>query len=85
MFSMQHCTLYECNMCGSNHRAEADRHPLWLCPQCLAKLCHATGAAPVQRFKDLAAFSKRTGLETERKFYERSAVVLEGTTPGAGK
>ncbi len=59
MFSMQHCTLYECNMCGSNHREEADRRPLWLCPHCLAKLCHATGADPVKRFKDLAAFSGR--------------------------
>jgi archaemetzincin len=79
MFSMQHCTLYECNMCGSNHRDEADRRPLWLCPQCLAKLCHATGADPVQRFKDLAAFSKRAGLKVEQEFYEKSLAVLEGT------
>ena len=50
MFSMMHCTLYECNMCGSNHRAESDRRPLALCPHCLAKLCHATGADPQKRF-----------------------------------
>ena len=50
MFSMQHCTFYECNMCGSNHREESDRQPLWLCPICLAKLCHATGADPGKRF-----------------------------------
>ena len=73
MFAMQHCTLYECNMCGSNHREEADRRPLWLCPQCLAKLCHATGADPIQRFKDLAAFSKRAGLKVEQEFYEKSS------------
>jgi archaemetzincin len=78
MFSMQHCTLYECNMCGSNHREEADRRPLWLCPHCLAKLCHATGADPIRRFKDLAAFSKRAGLKTEQEFYEKSLAVLEG-------
>ncbi len=77
MFSMQHCTLYECNMCGSNHRQEADRRPLWLCPHCLAKLCHATGADPIRRFKDLAAFSKRAGLEAEQEFYERSLALLE--------
>jgi len=79
MFSMQHCTFYECNMCGSNHREEADRRPLWLCPHCLAKLCHATGADPILRFKDLAAFSKRAGLKAEQEFYEKSLAVLEGT------
>jgi archaemetzincin len=77
MFSMQHCTLYECNMCGSNHREEADRRPLWLCPQCLAKLCHATGADPVRRFRELAAFSERAGLKAEQEFYEKSLKVLE--------
>jgi archaemetzincin len=79
MFSMQHCTLYECNMCGSNHREEADRRPLWLCPHCLAKLCHATGADPVKRFQDLAAFSKRAGLKPEEEFYEKSLAALKGT------
>jgi archaemetzincin len=78
MFSMQHCTQYECNMCGSNNRQEADRRPLWLCPHCLAKLCHATGADPVQRFKELAVFSKREGLQSEQEFYEKSLAVLEG-------
>ena len=77
MFSMQHCTLYECNMCGSNNREEVDRHPLWLCPHCLAKLCHATGADPIQRFKDLAAFSKRVGLNAEQEFYEKSLALLD--------
>jgi archaemetzincin len=79
MFSMRHCTLYECNMCGANHRDEADRRPLWLCPHCLAKLCHATGADPIQRFKDLAAFSKREGLKAEEEFYAKSLAVLQGT------
>jgi archaemetzincin len=79
MFSMQHCTLYECNMCGSNHRDEADHQPLWLCPHCLAKLCYATGADPVKRYKALAEFSKREGLMSEQEFYEKSLAVLEGT------
>jgi archaemetzincin len=81
MFSMQHCTFYECNMCGSNHRDEADRRPLWLCPHCLAKLCYATGADPVKRFKELAAFSKREGLRPEQAFYEKSLRLLEETRP----
>ena len=79
MFSMVHCTYYRCNMCGSNHRAESDSHPMWLCPICLAKLCWATKTDPEKRYEKLAAFSKEHGLEAERKFYEESLTVLRGT------
>jgi len=79
MFSMMHCTLFECNMCGCNHRAESDRRPLALCPHCLAKLCFATGAKPAKRFEKLAAFAKRHGLETAGAFYEKSLAALRAT------
>jgi archaemetzincin len=85
MFSMQHCTFYECNMCGSNHREESDGKPMWLCPHCLAKLCHATGADPVKRFKDLIAFCKAQGLTKEQQFYERSLAVLTGEAASPDK
>lgn len=78
MFSMYHCTLYECNMCGSNHRAESDRHPLWLCPICLAKLCWATKVDPAARYEKLAAFCKEHGMDQEKEFYEKSLAVLRG-------
>jgi len=78
MFSMQHCTLYECNMCGSNHLREADRCPLWLCPVCLAKLCFAAGADPAKRYERLAAFCKANGLQREQEFFEKSLSVLGG-------
>jgi len=77
MFSMQHCTLYECNMCGSNHRAESDRRPLACCPECVAKLWWVTAAEPVARYRRLAAFCKEHGLAPERAFYERSIQALE--------
>ena len=76
MFSMMHCTLFECNMCGSNHRAESDRRPLALCPHCLAKLCHATGADPRKRFEKLITFCKANGLKAEQEFYEKSLAAL---------
>ncbi len=78
MLSMAHCILYRCNLCGSNHRAEADRHPLWLCPQCLAKLCRATGADPVLRYERLADFFAENGFQAERDFCDRSLDVLRG-------
>ena len=77
MFSMEHCTLYECNMCGCNHLQEADRHPLWLCPHCLAKLCYATGANPVKRFESLIKFYKAHGLKEEQEFAEKSLELLK--------
>ncbi len=76
MFSVKHCIQYECNMCGSNHRAERDRLPLWLCPHCLAKLCRATKADPQERYEKLIAFCKAHGLEKEQHFYEKSLSVM---------
>jgi len=72
MFSMNHCTLYECNMCGCNNLGESDRRPLEVCPHCLAKLCYATGADPARRFKDLIQFHKARGLKAEQEFCEKS-------------
>ena len=77
MFSMQHCIYYECNMCGSNNLEEADRHPLALCPVCLAKLCYATGAEPKNRFEKLIEFCKKHGLEKEQAFYEKSLGAMK--------
>jgi archaemetzincin len=76
MFSMMHCTLYECNMCGSNHLAESDRHSLALCPHCLAKLCHATGVDPARRYEKLIGFCKTHGLKPEQEFYQKSLDAL---------
>lgn len=71
VFTMSHCTFYECNMCGANHLGELDRHPLELCPQCLAKLCYATGAEPVQRWQQLLTFCRAHDLSVERESCEK--------------
>ncbi len=77
MFSMRHCTAYECCMCGSNHRGESDRRPLYLCPECTAKLCWATQTDPVSRYKRLVEFCAQNGFEKERTFLEKSIRRLE--------
>ena len=81
MFSMLHCTAWECNMCGSNNRQESDRRPLALCPQCLSKVCWATQTSPLPRFSALGAFCKKHGLKTEAQFYEKSGQALKPATP----
>ena len=80
MFSMLHCTAYRCNMCGSNSLSESDRRPLWLCPECMAKVCRATGVEPLARYKSLLEFCRAHGLKTEADFYEKCVETLGGTT-----
>lgn len=77
MFSIAHCTEYECNMCGSNSRAESDRRPLFLCPECVPKIWWATGTDPQQRFEKLLDFCQRQGLDTEANFYSRSVELVK--------
>ena len=76
MFSMLHCTEHLCNMCGANHLKEADRQPMWLCPHCLAKLCHATGADPQRRCRALIAFFEKVGFAKEAAFMQQSLETL---------
>jgi archaemetzincin len=76
--TMQHCTAHSCNMNGSNNLPETDRSPVWLCPQCLAKLIHATGADPATRFESLRAFCARHGLEEEEAYYTKALAALGG-------
>ncbi|TWT82228.1 Peptidase family M54 [Planctomycetes bacterium CA13] len=76
MFSMLHCTAYQCNMCGSNHRDESDRHPLYLCPECHAKLCFATAVSPIARYRRLAEFCEKHGLKAEHSYFKKGQVAL---------
>ncbi|MEW6358308.1 MAG: archaemetzincin [Planctomycetota bacterium] len=77
IFAMRHCTLFECNMCGSNNLPETDRHPLWLCPECMAKLCFARRADPAERYKTQAEVCRTLGLEAEAAFLEKSIKALQ--------
>jgi archaemetzincin len=76
MFSMSHCTAWECCMCGSNNLPEADRRPLWFCPECTAKVLWATGAGPIEHFQRLETFCRGNGLTKEAEFYARSAAAI---------
>ncbi len=76
IFSLRHCTLYECNMNGSNHLEESDAKPLWLCPECFAKVLYATGQEPKESLRKQAAFARKHGLEPEAAFYEKSLNTL---------
>jgi archaemetzincin len=76
MFSLEHCTAYECVMNGANHLDETDRSPLWLCPECSAKIAWATGADPAATFEKLADLCDREGLREEAAFFRKSIAAL---------
>jgi archaemetzincin len=78
LLAMMHCPWYLCNAAGCNNMAEMDRHPLELCPQCLAKMCSTTGADPAQRFEKLRDFYKQNGLNEEEIFCNKLLSALQG-------
>lgn len=77
MFSIQHCIAYDCNMCGSNNRDESDRHPVYLCPECVAKVWWSTDCDPVERFQKLLSFCEENGLEEEAEYYSKSTELIK--------
>lgn len=77
MFSMRHCTKYECLMSGTNNLGETDRRPIDACPECMAKICWLSDIAAAERYRKLAEFCRRNGLTSEADEYERKAKAVE--------
>jgi len=75
MFSIHHCTQFECGMCGSNSNRESDRRPLWFCSHCMAKICWSNRLDPLKRYKKLATFCKENNL-LEGKYQFTNLVYL---------
>src|SRR5215204_1334147 len=77
MFSMAHCTKFECLMSGTNHLGETDRRPLDVCPECMAKIAWAFAYEPSERYRNLAEFWKRQGWTDEEKSFIAKAEAVE--------
>ena len=71
MFAFAHCTKYECVMSGTNHLAETDRRPIDACPECTAKVCWLTEGSPAARYRRLAEFCLRHGLDSEAEDFQK--------------
>jgi archaemetzincin len=85
MFSMRHCTKYECSMSGTNSLAETDRRPLDVCPECMAKVCWAMSYDPRERYQKLAAFCREQGWNEEQQFFEKSAQLVHPESANAAR
>lgn len=80
LLGIRHCIAYECLMNGSNHREEADRKPLFLCPNCLTKLCWNTGQDPIARYRTLLAFYQEHQMKAEGEACVAHLARLGATT-----
>lgn len=77
MLSIAHCTAWSCNMAGSNNQEESDQHPLYLCPECVAKVCWSTGSDLSKRYNELLAFTQKHQLSESADFYLRAINSLK--------
>jgi archaemetzincin len=84
MFGITHCTAYECGMNGSNHLEEMDNRPFSFCPECVEKVWWVCHADPVKRYRLLADFAKRQGLQAEAAFWQESAERLKEPSKAQG-
>jgi archaemetzincin len=83
MFSIAHCTKYHCVMNGAMSLDEVDTHPFDACPECMAKICWATGSDPRERYQRLASFfSRQPGLGAARASLARRRDALAAVRPG---
>lgn len=76
MFSMRHCTKYECVMSGSNHLAETDRRPIDACPECMAKIAWMNKEKPLDRYKRLAGFALKYNMTVESADFAKKLAAV---------
>jgi archaemetzincin len=72
MFSINHCIKYRCNMQGSNSLEESDTQPLYLCPECHAKILFASGCQPKDRFEQLIEFCEKHELDDQKEYFKKA-------------
>jgi archaemetzincin len=84
MFSLPHCTRYECVMNGADSVEELDRNVPWPCPVCLRKLQWNMGFDVRRRDLELRAFYARRDMAEEVEWLDRRLARLDGDAGDAG-
>lgn len=85
MFGLGHCRTYRCVENGSNHLAESDARPVFLCPNCLRKLRWNLGFDVATRYEKMRAFWEENGFPDEAAWLRRRLDTLDAKkngTPG---
>jgi hypothetical protein len=63
-------------MSGSNQLNETDRRPIDACPECMAKVCWLSHQEPSARYKRLAEFCRKNGLEADAVEFEKKETAV---------
>lgn len=69
IIGIRHCQAWNCVMSGSNNLRDLDARPVHFCPQCIAKLCRATGQQPEYHFERMALFWVLQPYQESRSHY----------------
>lgn len=80
MFSIRHCTKWECLMSGTNHLAETDSRPIDACPECTAKICWLSDISSEERYNKLTAYVRSLGLAKEADEFDKKAAAVKTPT-----
>jgi archaemetzincin len=78
MFGLDHCTKNRCNMDGSNSLEESLKQPLWLCPECLCKICYCLHLKEEAHLQGLLDFWKARNEPLMVEVYEKMLKALKG-------
>ena len=76
MFGLAHCVYYRCLMNGSNHLAEMDGQPMFLCPVCLKKLQWNIGFDVAKRYEEMGKFFATNGMKEEGEWVGKRMETL---------
>lgn len=77
MFSIRHCTKYECVMSGANHIGETDKWPIDACPECMAKICWMNKEKPLERYKRLESFARKYKMKVETADFTKKLASVQ--------
>lgn len=77
MFSLKHCRIYKCLLNGSNNMEEADSKPLWLCPECLAKLQYCLKFDLFERYEELIKFFNKNQMPKAGNYFKKSKELMQ--------
>jgi archaemetzincin len=76
LFHVQHCLKHACNMNGCETVDQIDRHPIEVCPDCMAKICWIGQIHPKARYDRLIAVCERLNMQTEAGLYRACRELL---------
>jgi len=77
LFTVKHCTFYECTMNGAMTPSEQLRHTnSILCPVCIKKLKRTIGFDVLERFQALEKVATELGLDEEAKQYRNIMKIM---------